>query len=88
MEIMKMFQKGFWTICIQNHTYVMSHLQLCGTSLCQMKTRVSITINELNFVFFTNVPLCAWNNMLGSMQYQVGCMLGDFSILQIARATS
>ncbi len=32
----------FWTICIQNHTYVMSHLQLCGMSLRQMKTRVSI----------------------------------------------
>jgi hypothetical protein len=43
---------------------------------------------KLNFVFFTNVPLCAWNNMLGSMQYQVRCMLGDYSILQIARATS
>ncbi len=42
MEIMKMFQKGFWKICIQNHTHVMSHLQLCGMSLRQMKTRVSI----------------------------------------------
>jgi hypothetical protein len=31
-----------WTICIQNHTYVMSHLWLCGMSLRQMKTRVSI----------------------------------------------
>ncbi len=39
---MKMFQKGFWTICIHNHTYMMSHLQLCGMSLPQMKTRVSI----------------------------------------------
>ncbi len=39
---MKMFQKRFLTICIQNHTYVMSHLQLCGMSLRQMKTRVSI----------------------------------------------
>ncbi len=39
---MKMFQKGFLTICIQNHTYMMSHLQLCGMSLRQMKTRVSI----------------------------------------------
>ena len=35
-----------------------------------------------------NLPLCAWNNMLGSMQYQVRCMLGDLSILRIARATS
>jgi hypothetical protein len=35
-------QKNFWTICIQNHTYVMSHLQLCGISLWQMKTRLSI----------------------------------------------
>jgi hypothetical protein len=34
--------KSFSTICIQNHTYVMSHLQLCGTSLRQMKTIVSI----------------------------------------------
>ncbi len=39
---MKMFQKSFWTICIQNYTYVISHLQLCGMSLWQMKTRVSI----------------------------------------------
>jgi hypothetical protein len=78
MEIMKMFQKSFLSICIQNHTYVMSHLQLCGMSLWQMKQECQSTINELNFVFFTNVPLCAWNNMLGSMQYQVRCMLGDF----------
>ena len=34
--------KRFLTICIQNHTYVMSHLQLCGMSLWQMKTIVSI----------------------------------------------
>ncbi len=34
--------KKFWTICIQNHTYVMSHLQLCGMSLQQMKKIVSI----------------------------------------------
>ncbi len=34
--------KRFLTICIQNQTYVMSHLQLCGTSLRQMKTGVSI----------------------------------------------
>ncbi len=81
MEIMKMFQKCFLTICIQNYTYVMSHLQLCGMSLWQM-----ITIAY--FVFFPNVPLCAWNNMLVFMQYQVRCMLSDFSILQIARATS
>jgi hypothetical protein len=30
------------TICIQNQTYLMSHLRLCGMSLQQMKTRVSI----------------------------------------------
>ncbi len=42
MEIMKMFQKRFLDICIQNHTDVMSHLQLCGMSLWQMKTSVSI----------------------------------------------
>ncbi len=34
--------KRFLTICILNHTYVISHLQLCGTSLRQMKTGVSI----------------------------------------------
>jgi hypothetical protein len=34
--------KRFLTICIQNHTYVMSHLQLCGMTLWQMKTIVSI----------------------------------------------
>jgi hypothetical protein len=30
------------TICSQNQTYVMSHLQLCETYLRQMKTEVSI----------------------------------------------
>jgi hypothetical protein len=35
-------QKKNWTICIQNHTYVMSHLRLYGISLRQMKTRLSI----------------------------------------------
>jgi hypothetical protein len=30
------------TICNQNHTYLMSHLRLCGMSLRQTKTRVSI----------------------------------------------
>ncbi len=34
--------KKIWTICIQNQTYVTSHLRLCGMSLWQMKTRVSI----------------------------------------------
>jgi hypothetical protein len=34
--------KKNWTICIQNHTYVIAHLRLCGMSLQQMKTRVSI----------------------------------------------
>jgi hypothetical protein len=38
----EVFQKSCLTICIQNHTYVMSHLQLCGISLRQMKIRVSI----------------------------------------------
>ncbi len=42
MQIMKMLQTSFLTICIQNHTYVMSHLQLCWMSLRQMKTIVSI----------------------------------------------
>jgi hypothetical protein len=32
----------FLTLCIQNQTYLMSHLQLCGISLRQMKTGVSI----------------------------------------------
>ncbi len=41
MEIMKMFQKNLDNY-IQNQTYVMSHLQLCGMSSWQMKTRVSI----------------------------------------------
>ncbi len=35
-------KKVFLTLCIQNHTYVMSRLQLCGMSLSQMKTIVSI----------------------------------------------
>ena len=35
-------QKKNWTFCIQNQTYVMSHLRLCGMSLWQMKTRASI----------------------------------------------
>jgi hypothetical protein len=35
-------KKIFLTIFIQNHTYMMSHLQLWGMSLRQMKKRVSI----------------------------------------------
>ncbi len=31
----------FWTTCIQNQTYLMSHLRLCGMFLWQVKTRVS-----------------------------------------------
>ncbi len=81
--------KIIWTICIQNQTYMMAHLGLCGMSLWQMKTMCQSTINELNFDFFANVPLCcAWNNMLGLMQYQVRSMQNDFSILQFARSTS
>jgi hypothetical protein len=34
----------FFDNCIQNQTYMMSHLQLCGTSLRQMKTGVSINL--------------------------------------------
>jgi hypothetical protein len=34
--------KKNWTIYIQNHVCVMLHLRLCGMSLQQMKTRVSI----------------------------------------------
>jgi hypothetical protein len=34
--------KNIWTIRIQNHAYVMWHLGLCGMSLRQMKTIVSI----------------------------------------------
>jgi hypothetical protein len=34
-------KKTFWTIFIQNHTYVMLHLRLCGMSLRKMKTIVS-----------------------------------------------
>ena len=63
--------KRFLKNCIQNHTYVMSHLQLCGMSLWQMKQECQSTINELNLVFFSNVALFAWNNMLEFMQYQV-----------------
>ncbi len=34
--------KKNWTICIQNHAYMMWHLRLCGMSSWQMKTIVSI----------------------------------------------
>jgi hypothetical protein len=34
--------KKNWTICIQNQTYLMSHLWFCGMSLWEMKTIVSI----------------------------------------------
>ncbi len=78
----------FWTICIQNHTYLTSHLSCVECPCGRLKQECQSTINELNFDFFANVPLYAWNNMLGSMQYQVKCMLSDFSILKITRATS
>ncbi len=35
-------KKFFDNLYPESHTYVMSHLQLCGMSLGQMKTRVSI----------------------------------------------
>jgi hypothetical protein len=38
----KDFPKLLWRICNQNHAYMMSHLRLCGMSLRQMKTIVSI----------------------------------------------
>jgi hypothetical protein len=41
--------KKNWTICIQNHTYLMSHLQLCGLSLRQIQTRVSINHQLIEF---------------------------------------
>jgi hypothetical protein len=71
--------KSFLTICIQNHTYVMSHLQLCGTSLRQMKMGVSINHQLIELGLLFQCGSSAWNNMLASMQYQVRCMLSDFS---------
>ncbi len=87
MEVMKMFQKRFGHFVFRiTHTWCL----ICSCVECthgRWKQECQWTINALNFDFFPNVPLCAWNNMLGSMQYQVSCMLSDFSILQIARAT-
>ncbi len=78
----------FWQF-LSRITLTWCHISSCvECPCCRWKQECQSTINELNFVFFTNVTLCAWNNMLGSMQYQVRCMLGDFFILQIARATS
>ncbi len=71
---MKMFQKGFRTICIQNHTYVMSHLQLCGMSLGQMKTRVSINHKWIELCLLSKcASLCmeqyAWIHAISSKMH-------------------
>ncbi len=71
---MKMFQKGFWTICIHNHTYVMSHLQLCGMSFRQMKTRVSIDHQWIELcLFYQCASLCmkqyAWIHAISSKMH-------------------
>ncbi len=74
MEIMKMFQKSFLTICIQNHTYMMSHLQLCGMSLRQMKTRVSIDHQWIElYLLYQCASLCmeqyAWIHAISSRMH-------------------
>ncbi len=54
IEVMKMFKKN-WTICIQNHAYVMWHLQLCWMTSWQIKTIVSI-----NHQWIELQLLCQW----------------------------
>ncbi len=74
MEIMKMLQKGFFTICIQNHTNLMSHLQLCGMSLRQMKTIVSIDHQLIELcLLYQCASLCmeqyAWIHAISSKMH-------------------
>ncbi len=69
-----MFQKCFLTICIQNHTYVMSHLQLCEMSLRQMKTRVSINHQWIELCLLSQcASLCmeqyAWIHAISSRMH-------------------
>ncbi len=66
--------KSFLAICIQNHIYVMSHLQLCGISLRQMKTKVSINHQWIDFcLLYQCAPLCmeqyAWIHAISSMMH-------------------
>ncbi len=70
---MKMLQ-FFLTICIQNHTYVMSHLQLCGMSLQRIKTRVSINHQWINLcLLYQFASLCmeqyAWIHAIPSKMH-------------------
>ncbi len=71
---MKMFQNSFLTICIQNHTYLMSHLQLCGMSLQQMKTRVSIDHQWIELcLLYQSASLCieqyAWIHAISNKMH-------------------
>ncbi len=76
---MKMFQISFWQY-VSWIRLTWCHICSCVEHPCgRWKQECQLTINELNLVFFPNVALCAWNNMLASMQYQVRCMLSDFS---------
>jgi hypothetical protein len=84
MEIMKMLDNLYPESDIRDVTFAVVQNDLVADE----KKECQSTVNELTFNFFANVPLYAWNNMLGSMQYQVRCMLSDFSILQIAISTS
>jgi hypothetical protein len=66
--------KCFLTICIQNHTYMMSHLQLCGMSLRQMKTRVSIDHQRIELGLLSQcASLCmeqyAWIHAISSKMH-------------------
>ena len=71
---MKMFQKSCLKIFIQNHTYMMSHLQLCGMSLRQMKTRVSINHQWIELcLLYQCASLCmeqyAWIHAISSKMH-------------------
>ncbi len=66
--------KRFLTICIQNHTYVMSHLQLCGMTLWQMKTIVSINHQWIELcLLYQCASLCmeqyAWIHAISSRMH-------------------
>ncbi len=71
---MKKFQKSFLTICIQNHIFVMAHLQLCGMSLRQIKTIASINHQWMELCHLSQcaslcMEQCAWIHAISSKMH-------------------
>jgi hypothetical protein len=66
----------------------MSHLQLCGTFLRQMKTGVSINHQLIELGLLSQCGSLCMEQYAGIHAISSKIMLSDFHMLQIARATT